>query len=414
MRSSLVNKFIKDTSWNSFGVLTYFACQWFMTIVVVWLSDDLRNAGNLNLAMSVSNFFVSIALYNIRYFQVSDIKNEYTDSEYTASRVISCVVSVLICIVFAVVADYSPVQRLVIIFYMLFRANEAFLDVFHGIDQQRGKMDYVGISMFFRGIAMITAFIILMWLFNLLTAVIGLFAITVIVGLVYDFPRTKKLADFTSFTWKQVFSLLKRCFPLMLVLFTITTIGSYSRYSIERINGTEALGIYASVAAPTLIVQVAATPLLAPLANLFAGSIKEKNKKKFLKIFALSSVAIFGIVLVFTGLSLVAGQWGLNVLYRDRVELTQYAYLLPGAFFISGLVAYIWFMNMVFTAIRDIKGIFAGNMIGVIICVAITDYFLNRFGIEGANHVLIISQGIVVICLIIRLLWVTRKNEGFN
>ena len=376
-----------------------------MTVVVVWLSDDLRNAGYLSLAMSVSNFFAAIALYNMRYFQVSDINKEYSDSEYVASRVFTCVTSILICAVFIFIADFSPVQRVIILIYVIFRANESFIDVLHGIDQKNERMDYVGVSMFIRGIAMITAFIILLWLFDLTVAVAGIVVFTVLVGMIYDLPRTKKLATYSIYTWKQVFLLLKRCLPLMLVLFIITTIGSYSRYSIERIHGTEALGIYASVTVPTLIVQVAAFPMLAPLTNLFAACIKEGDRKRFLRIFILSSAAIIGIIIIFTGLSLLIGEWGLGILYRDRPVITEHAYLLPRAFIVSGLVSYIWLMNIIFAAIRDLKGILTGNLIGVIVCLASTDFFLNRYYIDGANYVMMVCQGIVVILLITRFLW---------
>jgi O-antigen/teichoic acid export membrane protein len=379
-----------------------------ISVVVVWLSDDMHNAGYLGLAMTVTNIFMTISLYNIRYFQVSDITNEYSDSEYVASRVLTSTLSFLLCIGFVFIIDYSGLQRAIIICYMLFRVNEALIDILHGINQRNHRMDYIGISLFTRGVFMLAVFVVLMWLFDLMIAVIGITVVTIIIGLIYDLPRTKKLAHFKLFTWKKVLLLLKRCFPLMIVLLCITMIVSYARYSLDRIHGPEAMGIYVSVANPTLIVQVVAFPLFAPLVNLFAACLKEGDKKKFLKTFAYSSASIFGVIIVCTIASLFTGEWGLGILYG--YELVEYAYLLPGAFVVSGLVSYIWFMNLVFTAIRDIKGLFIGNLIGVIICLAATDFFLNRFGIEGINHVLIISQGIAVLILLLRLFYNLRNK----
>jgi hypothetical protein len=71
-------------------------------------------------------------------------------------------------------------------------------------------------------------------------------------------------------------------------------------------------------------------------------------------------------------------------------------------------------MNLVFSATRDIKGLFAGNLIGVIICFAATDFFLNRFWITGANHIMIISQGVAAACLLARLFWFINKKEVFK
>jgi O-antigen/teichoic acid export membrane protein len=373
----------------------------------------MYNAGYLGLAMTVTNIFMTISLYNIRYFQVSDIKNEYSDSEYVASRVFTSAISFLLCIGFVFLIDYSGLQRAIIICYMLFRVNEALIDILHGIDQRNQRMDYVGISLFTRGIFMLVVFVVLMWLFDLMIAVIGITAVTIIIGLIYDLPRTKKLAHFTAFTGKKVFLLLKRCFPLMIVLLSLTMIVTYARYSLDRIHGAEAMGIYVSVANPTLIVQVVAFPLFAPLVNLFATCIKEGDKKRFIRTFTFSSASIFVVIIACTLASFFIGEWGLGVLYGR--ELVEYAYLLPGAFVVSGLVSYIWLMNLVFTAIRDIKGLFTGNLIGVIFCLTATDFFLNRFGLEGVNHVLIISQGIAVLILLLRLFYNLRsKTELFT
>jgi O-antigen/teichoic acid export membrane protein len=123
---------------------TYFACQWLISLFVVWLSEDLTNNGALALAMNVTNFLVIIATYNTRNFQVSDIEGEYSDSEYVATRVFTCAGSVLLCAIFVFVVDFTNMQRAIILCYMLFRVGEAFVDVLHGIDQKNWRMDYIG------------------------------------------------------------------------------------------------------------------------------------------------------------------------------------------------------------------------------------------------------------------------------
>jgi len=212
-------KLIKNTAWNSLGVMTYFACQWLITVIVVWLYDDYTNAGYLALAMTITNFFTMIAIYNVRVYQVSDIKEEFNDSEYVAARILTCVASILFCAAFIFITDFTAMQRIIIICYMVFRANEAFIDVLHGIDQKNWRMDHVGVSSIARGFAMLSAFALLGWLFGLLSAIIGMAVITILIGLIYDLPKTKKLARFSTYQGKQVLSLLKRCFPLFPLLF---------------------------------------------------------------------------------------------------------------------------------------------------------------------------------------------------
>ena len=65
--------------WNSVGSMTYLACQWLTTIVVVRLSSGaFDNAGLLSLAMSVVGIFGTFANYKMGTYQISDIKRENT------------------------------------------------------------------------------------------------------------------------------------------------------------------------------------------------------------------------------------------------------------------------------------------------------------------------------------------------
>jgi len=403
-------KVVKNTVWNSVGFIGYFACQWLVSIVVVRLSGDYTNAGNLALAMNISNILFVLGAYNNRYFQVSDIKGEYNDSEYLVSRILTCAAAVLICVVFVFIEDFSSNQRAIILCYMVFRANEAFVDVLYGYEQKNWRMDYIGISMILRGVAMLAAFALLIWLYNLLTAVIGVTVLTFLILFLFDFQKAKKLVQFTSYTIKKVFSLLKRCFPLMLVLLISTIIVSYARYLIERIHGTEALGIYTAAINPTMLIQVSASLMFAPLINLLAESLKEFNKKKFLKIFLITFTAITGITVIFTAGSYILGEWILNILFGETI--IPYAYLMTGASVAAGLTSLMWFMNVVFSAVRDIKGIFACNLIGMIICFTVSEKFLTVYGIEGANYVMMISQGVAVFCVLVRLFWVLKRKSG--
>ena len=53
--------------------------------------------------------------------------------------------------------------------------------------------------------------------------------------------------------------LLKDCLPLTLGTIFITLLVSVPRYNLESLYGKEILGIYSSVATPTVIIQAACT-----------------------------------------------------------------------------------------------------------------------------------------------------------
>jgi len=401
------NILVKNTIWNSIGTITYLACQWLITLLVVWLYDDFANAGKLALAMNITNFFYCIAVYNIRTFQVSDIKNEYSDKEYIINRVLLCGISFILCFIFVLFNNFSLIQKLIILCYMLFRCIEAFIDVLHGINQKKWRMAFIGISFILRGISMLVVFILIGNFYGLLPAVIGMVITSFFICFIYDLPNTKKLANLINYSKNKVFLLMKKCFPLMLVILVSTLMASFSRYSIEIIHGTEALGIYAAIIAPAMIIQISASFIFAPLINIFASYLKESKIQKFQKLFIYTSLFVTGLTLLAYILSIFLGEWALTLIFGNVI--VSYAYLLSGAIIISGLTAFMWFMNIIFVTMRDIKGILIGNIIGAIICLLLTNYFLVRFNLIGANYIMILSLGTALTFLFIRLYMNLKK-----
>jgi len=296
---------------------------------------------------------------------------------------------------------------------MIFRANEALIDVFHGIDQKHWRMDYICISQVMRGISKLVAFTILLWIFDLLTAIIGMTMITIVIGLIYDVPKARKLATFTIKARKQIASLLKRCLPLMLSLLISTAILSYARYLLEEIQGTAALGAYTAATTPTIIIPVIAVLIFSPLIKPLADLLNKKNVVGYLKIFAMALGLIVGITVAATVVSHFFGVWGLGILFDASV--IPYAYLLAPAAVAAGLTGLLWYLNAIFTTVGDIKGLFVCKLIGLIICLATAGMFIENFGLMGTNYVMIVSQGAAALLLFLRLFWyMSRNNELFN
>lgn len=87
--------------WNSLGSMTYLACQWLITIVVVRLSSGYEDAGLLSLAMSVVGIFGTFANYKMGTYQISDISRENTLGEYMGFRCLTLAGSFVACMAYA-------------------------------------------------------------------------------------------------------------------------------------------------------------------------------------------------------------------------------------------------------------------------------------------------------------------------
>lgn len=79
----------RNMLFNTIGSLTYQGCLWITTVLVVILSDGYSASGILSFAMTVGNMFTAVGTYNMRTYQISDTKNEYSQSNYVGFRIVT-------------------------------------------------------------------------------------------------------------------------------------------------------------------------------------------------------------------------------------------------------------------------------------------------------------------------------------
>ena len=202
--------------WNSFGSITYLACQWLITILVVRLSSGYEAAGTLSLAMSVYNIFAPFAIYRMYTYQVSDVKRENTVGEYFAFRIITSSAALVCCLVYAALTCPGS-ALLAIALYAIFKIVGLLIDVLHGLDQVNKRMDYIGKSLVIQGVLTLAAFCsVFAVTASLEFALASMAIVTVLVGVLYDFPRSSRFEALKiKISRKKTLHLLKYCLPIV-------------------------------------------------------------------------------------------------------------------------------------------------------------------------------------------------------
>lgn len=389
--NALRNNFI----WNSVGNFVYLACQWLVTVVVVRITN-YKEAGVLSLAMSITNTFYSIAVWGIRTYQVSDVDNKYKDNTYIYSRYVTCTIAIVFCVIFTMLNRYDIRQAAVIIVYMFFRSIEAYLDVIHGVDQKADRMDFIGKSFLMRGIVLLVGFIItLLFTGSVLWGVVCIALSSMLICVAYDIPRSMKLrSDCSCTSFKTIIQLLGECFPLVIYTFLMTAVSLVPRYFLEKMSGSELLGIYASIATPAVIVQAAASYIMAPFITPIAELVEKKEyqqyinlNKKILKLMFIS----FAVVMI--GAYLLK-DIGLRILFGE--DILQYADLFMPVIFCTTATALSWYINMLLTIYRDFKGLLISNFIGLICSAALSVPLINIMGLNGTSFSLLISTMVII------------------
>ncbi len=390
----------KNMLWNILGSVSFIGAQWLMTILIVHLAG-YSEAGYLSLGLSLTNIFTNIAYFCIRNFQVSDT-GKYSQSIYVTHRLAASVMAFLLYALFVIVNGYPAYVFVFLLLFMLYRLNEAVVDVFHGIDQRAWRLDIAGRSFLARGVLTLAAFLIVEAVTkNLVITTLAMLAAAYGVVFLYDIPRTRKNEEF-HIRWEKtaLASLTRECFPLFLYAICLNAVVPIPRYFLEKLEGSEVLGYYASVAIPASLIQLLASYIYTSFTKLFSDYVAENRRKEFLLLFWKLLAAIIGTVVLALAGSALLGEWALVLLFTESIR--AYAYLLVPTIFCCGLIALIWFVGTILTILRDMKGLLLGAAAGVLTAAAASYPCIVTWGVEGVNTALFFSSMVTLLLFLWR------------
>ncbi len=399
--------------WNTVGSFTYLLCQWLLTLIVVRESGDMGNAGDLALAISITNIFFNVACFNVRPYLISDLKNHFSSREYSTFRILSCSGAIILCGIYVGVFHYSQRQMMCIMLYMIYKVGEAWVDLLHGFEQRRSRMDIGGISLFCRGILSVITFYLTLKTTQDINWSVALMAIVTLLFIsIYDMPQAMCFEDLLpSFNRHNIILMLVEFLPLTVGAFLSSTGANLPRQVLEAQMGNESLGIYSTVATPAVIVQVAASYIFNPVLTEFAKYYNRNEIRKFtiLVLKITMCIVVLAVSSVIGGKLL--GRWGLELLYGNKIA--KYVDLLIPVIIYTCLNAYVWFFWNLLIIMRKLKTLLLINGMGVILCIISMRKIISMYGMNGVSYVLI-GYSIVLTCMMFVVLARDLVNKSRN
>lgn len=408
MDTSQISQYKSNYLWNLLGSVSSALIS---TLLLLIASRELGASQSdiFSIVYSISQQLIIIGLFQVRNYQATDVSGRISFTDYFFSRIITILLMLLSACVFLFFQKYSLEKTLIYIFIVLYRACDAFSDVYQGQLQQNRRSDLAGKILFFRSIiAIVNFFIILIITESLVITSFGIFLVNALLTIILDIPilRESRITGpikFEKNTISSTFLILKQCFPLFLNGFIITYIFTEPKLVIDQLLSRD---IFASgmqrnfniLFMPTFILNllfIILRPMITELSYDWENkkfdifNKKVKNISKVLLFFGLFTI-IFS---YFIGTFLLSFVFGVD-LNSYSIELV--VLILAGLFNVFATM-----IDNLMTIFRRQKLLLPVYIITFIISKILNYPLIFSFGVSGAAISFLISMVIYFVLSII-------------
>ncbi len=391
----------RDFICNTLGISAFGIVFPLLTIIATQLTS-IEEAGMFSLAFVMGLMLMYVANYGVRAYQVSDLEEEHSFTDYQIARVITCVLMLIIGHVYCHLRGYDDTMRLICTGVFFYKMVDGLADVYEGRLQQVDKLYLAGISQALRSVAVLATFAVTL----LITRSLGVASIAMAVAagasfLALTFPLAL-LETPRSRKWSlaSVGRLLKQCFPLFVALFMYNLIDNMPKFVMEGVLSYDSQLYFNALYFPAHAILLIAGAVYKPLLRRMAAVWSEPAKRLR---FDLIIVAVTGTIVVLTAIMLlIMATFGLNLLgFLYGIDFEDYRGLCYIMLVAGGVTACIDFVYQTIAVLRRQLAVVKLYFITFAFSLFVPVLLINFTGLPGA----IIGYLIVMSILFVLLIW---------
>ena len=274
--------------WTVASGLVYSVTSLAFLMVVSHVLGDVQS-NIYSIGMMIAQQMLTVGRFSVRNFQVSDVKDKYSFSEYLSFRIITCSLTVLITVIWIIVGGYRGDVAIVIAAFTIHRISESFSDLFEGLYQQKLRLDVSGKSQLIKNFIMLLSFCgMIIITKNLVLSAVTLAAESVLLLVIVDLPL---LGHFSKvglcFKIRSMWQIGVSCFSLFLSSFLHAYINNSPKYAIEDYKGSGSdigVGRFSMLFMPTFVVELLSGFTMRTWLSKMAIYHSDGNKKGFRKL----------------------------------------------------------------------------------------------------------------------------------
>ena len=400
----------KAFAWNIVGSMFNSIASFVMLLFVTRICGDY-NAGIFSLAFATAQLMLSIGRYGMRAYQATDINEEIKFSSYFTSRIITCILMILCSIAYLSVSGYSKSKIMIIFFVCIIKMVDAIEDVFHGLLQQRNKLDVAGKLLALRNIFTILIFIIILFITkDILKTSFFTSISTIIFCLIINIRSINKIIRVrVSFEVNDLKKLFVDCFPLFAASFLSLYIYNVPKYAIDRYMSAEYQTYYGIIFMPAFVINLFSEFIFKPLLTTLAVYWNKNEINQFKKtIIKLLSIIVCITVLIIVGAHFI----GISILsFVYSVDLNKFNMELIILLLGGGFGAGVYLLYNVLTTIRQQKSVLGGYLLVAIFSTIFTPVLVRWKHIRGASMAYLISS-IILFMIFLALLYINIRKRN--
>ena len=391
----------RDYIFNTIGITLWGMVFPILTIVVTQLVG-VEQAGMFSMAFVTGMLLMYLANYGVRTYQVSDLQETHSFSDYQVNRWITCIIMVVVSIAYCTLRGYNSEMFTISLGVYIYKMIDGLADVYEGRLQQVDKLYLAGISQALRSAVVLVVFIIFLFITrNLPGACIAMavaaaasFILVTFPLALFETPKSDRMRV------SSVALLFKQCFPLFVALFLYALIDNMPKFVMEGVlsydNQLYFNALYFPAQGILLTVGLIYKPLLVRMAEAWSDPSKRRR-------FDLTIIAMFALIVIITvvvalfmgwiGIPLMSFLYGL-----DFEQFRGLSYIMIAA---GGVTAAIDFLYQVITVLRRQKSVTKLYLITFGFSLFVPILLVNFTGLPGAIIGYLIVMTILLVLLVI-------------
>lgn len=402
-------QFKKNFIWNILGTgFNAFNSLFFM--IAVTRINGVENAGIYAIAYSTACILYMIGIYAGRIYQVTENNKDITNKDYIFNRAMSCGIIFIISIIFVTIKRYDIFKSSIFVILALYKALEAFSDVFYGILQKNDYLDKAGKSCFMKAIFSVIAFIIMDILTkNLVIACTSIVIVYLMIILIYDVRQSNEyIKDEKKPEMKNIMNIFKGGFFPFAISFLGVYITNAQKYSIDNFLTEDIQAIFGIIIMPATVMGLLAQFLIHPYLNQIFELYKADKYREIKKILYKIMLVILVIGAICSGVGYLLGTPVLGFVYG--LDLSQYSVSLLIILIAATLYTMAGIISPILITMRQNFVQFVIYVVVAIFEWDLSNIFVQKYGFNGAIWAYLITMTIYfVMFYIVAMIIINRK-----